>query len=135
MQKRELVVLHQISRLGLEGMLNAWTEREDAQVRPMGRLVRSYKTEGENMHWYVTGLKKGKGTVDVTYTPSVGKLTVSVHDNRRGLWAGQVYLRLIREITKRTKETGKLRLLRSESLKPDQHSPHECTPRALTIGA
>jgi hypothetical protein len=94
-----------MSQTELGGMLEAWAQREDAQVRPMGRLVRSYKTRGENMHWHVTGLKKGMGSVEVTHTPSVGTLTVLVHDNRRGLWAGQAYLRLAREIAKRTKET------------------------------
>jgi hypothetical protein len=73
----------------------------------MGRFVRRYKTAGENMHWHIAGLKKGMGTVEVTYTPSVGMLTVLVHDNRRGLWAGQAYLRLAREVTERTKETRK----------------------------
>jgi hypothetical protein len=85
-------------------MLKTWAEQESAEVRRMGRFVRRYKTEGENMHWHIAGLKKGMGTVEVTYTPSVGMVTVLVHDNRLGLWAGQAYLRLAREIKKRTKE-------------------------------
>ncbi len=103
-----------MSQLGLEGVVESWAQQENAQVRPMGRLVRSYKTEGENMHWHVTGLKKGMGTVEVTYIPSVGTLTVLVHDNRRGVWAGQAYLRLAREIMKRTKEARKLDLSGTE---------------------
>ena len=114
MQKREIVVLHQISRLGLEGMLKDWAQREDARVRPMGRLVRRYRTERENMHWHVTGLEKGMGTVEVSYAPSLGILLVLVHDNRQGLWAGQAYLRLSREIMKRAKETRELGRLRSK---------------------
>ena len=39
------------------------------------------------MHWHMTGLTKGMGTVEVTYAPETGKLDVSVHDNRRGYWA------------------------------------------------
>jgi len=105
LRKREIAVSRRASKNWIEGMLKAWAQREDAQVRPMGRLVRSYSTEGENMHWHVTGLKKGMGTVEVTYTPSVGTIAVLVHDNRRGLWAGQAYLRLAREIMRRTKET------------------------------
>jgi len=31
------------------------------------------------------------GTVEVTYVPSKGRLTVLVHDNRRGFWAGEAY--------------------------------------------
>jgi len=114
LQKREIVVLHQISRLGLEGMLKDWAQREDARVRPMGRLVRRYRTEGENMHWHVTGLEKGMGTVEVSYAPSLGILLVLVHDNRQGLWARQAYLRLSREIMKRAKETRELGRLRSK---------------------
>ena len=71
----------------------------------MGRLVRSYKTEGENLHWHLRGLKKGMGTVEVTYTPSVGTISVLVHDNRQGFWAGQAYLRLSREILRSVKDT------------------------------
>ncbi len=58
----------------------------------MGRLVRKYRTAGEDMHWHITGRSKGAGTVEVTYLPSVGKLTVLVHENRIGLWAGEVYV-------------------------------------------
>jgi hypothetical protein len=93
-----------MNRIGLEEMLKAWAQREDARVTPMGRFVRSYKTEGENMHWHVTGLKKGMGTVEVTYTSSAGALVVLVHDNRRGLWAGKAYSALAREVAKRTIE-------------------------------
>jgi len=102
-------------------MLKIWAQQEDAQVRRMGRLVRGYKTEGENMHWHLTGLKKGMGTVEVTYAPSLGTLAVLVHDNRRGFWAGQAYQRLAREIMKRTRESRRLSFLRSESRDPEQH--------------
>jgi hypothetical protein len=90
-----------MSQLKLQEVLRSWAERHEAAVRPMGRLVRSYKTEGENMHWHVAGLRKGMGTVDVTYLPTSGRLTVSVHDNRRGFWAGEVYENLAREIRRR----------------------------------
>jgi hypothetical protein len=91
-----------MSRLRLERIMRTWAKLEDAQVRPMGRLVRRYKMERENMHWHVTGLKKGMGTVEVTYLPSDGKVAVLVHDNREGFWAVQAYLRLSRTIKKIT---------------------------------
>lgn len=69
-------------------------------MRPMGRLVRRYKSEGENMHWHMTGLRKGMGTVEATYLPSNGSLTVLVHDNRRGFWAG----RAVEELANKIKE-------------------------------
>jgi len=40
-------------------------------------------------------------TVKVTYLPSSGRLTVSVHDNRRGIWAGQAYEKLAQKIEKK----------------------------------
>lgn len=101
MEKREIVVPPRMTRLNLEEVMKAWAQLEDAQVRAMGRLVRRYKTEGENLHWHITGLKKGMGTVEVTYLPSSGTLTVLVHDNRRGTWAGQAYEKLAQKIEKR----------------------------------
>jgi hypothetical protein len=81
-------------------VLKAWAEREKADVRPMGRLARRYRTEGENMHWHITGLQRGMGTVEVTYLPSDGRLSVLVHDNRRGYWAGQAYADLADKLKK-----------------------------------
>lgn len=101
MQKREIIVRPQMSRLELQEVITTWAKRHDAEVRPMGRLVRPYKTQGENMHWHISGIRKGIGTVEVTYLPSSAKLTVLVHDNRRGTWAGQAYKTLSREIEKR----------------------------------
>ena len=75
--------------------------RHDAEVRPRGRLVRAYRTKGENWHWHIVGLRKGMGTVEVTYIPSTGSLTVLVHDNRRGFWAGEAHKDLIQEIKER----------------------------------
>jgi hypothetical protein len=89
----------------VEETIMGCANHEGAQVRPMGRLARQYKTEGENMHWHISGRKKGMGTVEVTYAPSDGRLTVLVHDNRRGLWAGQAYLGLVREVVKRPKSS------------------------------
>ena len=87
-----------MSRLELQRVLKAWAKRQDADVRPRGRLVRRYRTEGENMHWHIVGRTKGMGTVEVTYVPSSGRLAVLVHDNRRGVWAGQAYENLLHEI-------------------------------------
>ena len=100
-RKLEILVRHRMSQAELEKMLAAWAERQDAEVRPRGRLVRSYKTEGEDMHWHVVGCRKGMGTVEVTYLPSNGRLMVLVHDNRRGFWAGKAYEDLLHEIEKR----------------------------------
>ncbi len=90
-----------MTQLDLEEAMRAWAQLEDAEVSPMGRLTRRYKTEGENLHWHITGLKKGMGTVEVTYLPSSGTFTVLVHDNRRGIWAGQAYEKLSQKIEKR----------------------------------
>jgi diadenosine tetraphosphate (Ap4A) HIT family hydrolase len=90
-----------MSQLKLQKMLKAWAERHDAEARPRGRLVRSYKTEGENMHWHIVGRRQGMGTVEVTYLPSTGRLMVLVHENRRGFWAEQVYENLLHEIEER----------------------------------
>ena len=100
MQKREILVQHELSQLKVQERLIGWALRQEAEVRPMGRLVRPYKTKGENMHWHIAGLRKGMGTVEVTYSPSSGKLTVLVHDNRRGFWAGTAYKELARQLTK-----------------------------------
>ena len=101
MQKIEILVKPKTSRLEIEEMLGAWAKQNLAKVRAMGRLVRRYKTRGENLHWHIAGLRKGMGTVEVTYQPSTGKLTVLVHENRRGDWAGLAYKDLVEEIAKR----------------------------------
>lgn len=100
MQKREIIVRLQMSYPELQEVIAALARRYDAEVRPMGRLVRRYKTQGEHMHWHISGVGKGTGTVEVTYLPSNGRLTVLVHDNRRGTWAGQAYKTMAREIGK-----------------------------------
>src|SRR3989442_11739751 len=66
-----------------------------------GTTSPTIQISGENLHWHITGLKKGTGTVEVTYQPSSRTLTVLVHDNRRGTWAGQAYQRLAQKIEKR----------------------------------
>jgi hypothetical protein len=104
-RRLEILVRPGIGRLELQRVLKAWAMRHDADVRPRGRLVRPYKTEGENMHWHLVGLRKGMGTVEVTYLPSSGRLMVLVHDNRRGLWAGEAYKDLIQEIEQRSGRT------------------------------
>lgn len=101
MKKREIVVPTPMTRPELEELMITWAQLEDAKVRPMGRLIRQYKTSGENLHWHITGLKKGMGTVEVTYLPSSRTLIVLVHDNRRGIWAGQACDRLAQKIKKR----------------------------------
>jgi hypothetical protein len=102
-EKQEIVVRAGMDRLELEEMIKGWVEREGVQMRPMGRLARHYKTKGEAMHWHISGQKKGIGTVEVTYLPSDGKLTIMVHENRRGLWAGHAYKGLVLEIKKSPK--------------------------------
>ena len=52
------------------------------------------------MHWHIRGLEKGMGTVEVTYLPSNGGLSILVHDNRQGYWAGQAYLELAGRLEK-----------------------------------
>ena len=105
MLKREIVGLSHLRRVGLEKIMGDWARQEDAEVWPMGRLVRRYRTEGKAMHWHISGPKKGMGTVEVTYLPSAGTVAVIVHDNRKGYWAGRAYLRLAQEVKKRAVET------------------------------
>jgi len=40
------------------------------------------------------------GTVEVTYLPSNGRITVLVHDNRQGFWAREAYKNLAEEMKK-----------------------------------
>jgi hypothetical protein len=87
MQTIKIVMSENLSRTDLESILQEWSEGHGARVTSQGRLARTYKTEGASMHWHITGLKTGMGTVEVTYNPETRKLDVSVHDNRRGYWA------------------------------------------------
>ena len=94
-------------QLEVQKILKTWAERQNADVKPMGRLVRPYETKGENMHWHIAGRTKGMGTVEATYLPSTGRLTVLIHDNRRGFWAGQAYKELANDIRSLLVEAGR----------------------------
>jgi hypothetical protein len=72
----------------------------------MGRLTRAYKTEGEDMHWHINGQRKGMGTLEATYVPSSGSLTVLVHDNRIGAWAVELCEKLAKDIQKRSMQSS-----------------------------
>ena len=98
MKIREVLVRPKISQVELHRVLGAWSERHDAELKPMGRLVRDYMTLGENMHWHISGRTRGMGTVEVSYIPSKGRLMVLVHDNRQGFWAGEAYESLAEEM-------------------------------------
>jgi len=87
MQTITLVMSQNLNKTDVESILQQWSTVQDARVKPQGRLVRRYRTHGVSMHWHITGLRPGMGTVEVTYDPETGKLDVSVHDNRRGYWA------------------------------------------------
>ena len=106
MQKVEILVRTRMRQLEVQKILKTWAERQNADVKPMGRLVRRHETKGESMHWHIAGRTKGMGTVEATYLPSTGRLTVLVHDNRRGFWAGQAYKELASEIRLLLEETG-----------------------------
>jgi len=84
----------------IQEVLARWAKPNLAEVKPMGRLARPYRTSGESMHWHIRGLEKGMGTVEVTYLPSNGGLSILVHDNRQGYWAGQAYLELAGRLEK-----------------------------------
>lgn len=103
MLKRELTVQSSMPMFELEEIMRTWANGQDAKVKRMGRLVRSYKTKGETMHWHISGNQKGMGTVEVSYLPTLGKLTVLVHDNRQGVWAGHSYEDLARVFVKHRK--------------------------------
>ena len=94
----EIQVRESIKRTELEVAMGKWAGKNDAELRPMGRLVRAYKTEGENLHWHIAGRQKGMGTVEVSYFPSNGILKVLVHDNRVGSWAGEAHRGLAEEL-------------------------------------
>ena len=94
----------------LQNLLEVWAGREDAVVRPMGRLVRRYKSGGEKMHWHITGLRKRMGTIEITYAPSVELLSVLVHDNRQGTWAGNAYKTLAHQLDKQITKACVVRL-------------------------
>ena len=87
MQTITLVVSQNLSRTDVESILQQWSAAQGARVKPQGRLARIYKTKGASMHWHITGLITGMGTVEITYDPETGTAEVSVHDNRRGYWA------------------------------------------------
>ncbi|HET7404565.1 MAG TPA: hypothetical protein VFJ63_00440 [Candidatus Bathyarchaeia archaeon] len=80
MQKIDLVSRRPMTRSKLQNILEAWAGREGVAVKPMGRLARRYKSEGDDMHWHLTGLRDGMGTVEITYVPSATLLTVLVHE-------------------------------------------------------
>jgi hypothetical protein len=94
-----------LTRNHVESILQKWSSDQGASVTPQGRLARKYKTKGASMHWHLTGVKAGMGTVEVTYDPETGKLEVSVHDNRRGYWAHSAYRALGKILTRRIRRT------------------------------
>ncbi len=98
MKKHKIRVPPEMTKLHVQAVLRKWATQHDARVKPMGRLVRRYRTKGESMHWHIAGAHQGAGTIEVTYLPSSGKLTVLVHDNRRGSWAGHAYKDLAHEV-------------------------------------
>ncbi len=104
MQTITIVMSHNLNRTSLESILRDWSEGQGARVTPQGRLARRYKTEGVSMHWHITGLEAGMGTVEVTHNPETGKLDVSVHDNRRGYWAHNAYRDLAKAL-RRTEQS------------------------------
>ncbi len=91
MKRHETTVRFHLAQDTVQQMLTEWAKPHNATVRPMGRLARQYKTAGEEMHWHIGGHEIGMGTVEVSYTPSSGRLTVMVHDNRQGTWAGRAW--------------------------------------------
>jgi len=100
LKKLEIRLRPGISAMKIREAVAGWARLNDAEVKPMGRLVRPYKTSGENIHWHIRGSRKGMGTIEVTYLPSSGELSVLVHDNRQGHWAGQAYVELARRLEK-----------------------------------
>ena len=101
MQTITLTISMNLTSADVESILQQWSTVQGARVTAHGRLARQFKTEGAAMHWHITGLKAGMGTVEVTYDPETGKLDVSVHDNRRGYWALSAYRDLSKTLSKR----------------------------------
>jgi hypothetical protein len=105
MQTITIDISQKLTRNDVESILQQWASDQGASVTPQGRLARKYKTKGTSMHWHVTGAKAGMGTVEVTYDPEIGKLEVSVHDNRRGYWAHGAYRDLGKILSRGTRRT------------------------------
>jgi hypothetical protein len=105
MQTITVDISQKLTRNDVESILQQWSADQGARVKPQGRLARKYKTKGASMHWHVTGVKPGMGTVEITYDPETGKLEVSVHDNRRGYWAHGAYRELGKILTRRIRRT------------------------------
>jgi hypothetical protein len=49
--------------------------------------ARALKTIPGSGHWHLSK-GKGSGTLEVTFDPARSEMRVSVHENRRGRWAG-----------------------------------------------
>src|SRR5260370_17628719 len=105
MQTITLAISMNLSSTDVESILQQWSAVQGARVTAHGRLARRYKTEDASMHWHITGLKAGMGTVEVTYGPETGKLEVSVHDNRRGYWALTAYRALGKPLSRQMQPT------------------------------
>jgi|GEM_PF-3843256 hypothetical protein len=101
MQTITIEISQKLTRKDVESILQQWSAGQGASITPQGRLARKYKTKGTSMHWHVTGVKAGMGTVEVTYDHEMGKLEVSVHDNRRGYWAHGAYRELGKILSRR----------------------------------
>jgi hypothetical protein len=49
---------------------------------------RTLRTIPDSVHWHLTR-ERGGGTLEVTFDPTLSEVRVSVHENRRGSWAGE----------------------------------------------
>ena len=105
MQTITIDISQKLIRNDVESILQQWSADQVASVAPQGRLARKYRTKSASMHWHIRGVRAGMGTVEVTYDPEIGKLEISVHDNRRGYWANSEYGDLEKILSRRIRWT------------------------------
>jgi hypothetical protein len=67
----------------MQGWLHAYAREMDLSVGARTTL----RTVPDIAHWHVTRGKRS-GTLDFTFDPWARRVTIAVHDNRRGQWAG-----------------------------------------------
>jgi hypothetical protein len=64
------------------GWLTAYAQDTDLAVGPS----RTLRTIQDSTHWHMTR-GRGSGTMEFTFDPRARRVTIAVHDNRRGQWA------------------------------------------------
>jgi hypothetical protein len=67
--------------------IEAWLQEQARSAQLQLRGPTSLKTIPGSLHWHITAGKHA-GTLEVTIDPGRRVVTITVHANRRGTWAG-----------------------------------------------